>query len=174
MFAINHCIRRANSGAREMEHELLNLYRRALDAGSLFENGVLSRFTYHNIAATGLRCGELDWAETFIHRYNDRLERQYRESSLSFNLARLEYARRRFDSVLTLLQKANYNDPLLHLAAKTLLLKTYFVYLRRVRPAPCAPRCHAQLHPPKKSAGLPPEKLPEHHPVYRTAPPARP
>ena len=127
MFAINHCIRRANSGAREMEHELLNLYRRALDAGSLFENGVLSRFTYHNIAATGLRCGELDWAETFIHRYNDRLERQYRESSLSFNLARLEYARRRFDSVLTLLQKANYNDPLLHLAAKTLLLKTYFV-----------------------------------------------
>jgi len=127
MFAINHCIRRANSGAREMEHELLNLYRRALDAGSLFENGVLSRFTYHNIAATGLRCGELDWAETFIHHYNDRLERQYRESSLSFNLARLEYARRRFDSVLTLLQKANYNDPLLHLAAKTLLLKTYFV-----------------------------------------------
>lgn len=127
MFAINHCIRRANSGAREMEHELLNLYRRALDAGSLFENGVLSRFTYHNIAATGLRCGELDWAENFIHGYNDRLERQYRESSLSFNLARLEYARRRFSSVLTLLQKANYNDPLLNLAAKTLLLKTYFV-----------------------------------------------
>ena len=127
MFAINHCIRRANSGAREMEHELLNLYRRALDAGSLFENGVLSRFTYHNIVATGLRCGELDWAENFIHRYNNYLERQYRESSQSFNLARLEYARNRFDSVLTLLQKANYNDPLLHLAAKTLLLKTYFM-----------------------------------------------
>jgi len=127
MFAINHCIRRANSGAREMEHELLNLYRRALDAGSLFENGVLSRFTYHNIVATGLRCGELDWAENFIHRYNNYLERQYRESSQSFNLARLEYARNRFGSVLTLLQKANYNDPLLHLAAKTLLLKTYFM-----------------------------------------------
>jgi len=127
MFAINHCIRRANSGAREMEHELLNLYRRALDAGSLVENGVLSRFTYHNIVATGLRCGEPDWVENFIHHYNHHLERQYRESSLNFNLARLEYARRRFDSVPTLLQKANYNDPLLHLAAKTLLLKTYFV-----------------------------------------------
>lgn len=127
LFAINHCIRRANSGAREMEHELLNLYRRALEAGSLIGNGVLSRFTYHNIVASGLRCGELDWVENFIHGYNQYLERQYRESSLSFNLARLEYARHRFDSVLTLLQKANYNDPLLHLAAKTLLLKTYFV-----------------------------------------------
>jgi hypothetical protein len=127
MFAINHCIRRANSGDKEMEHELLNLYRRALASESLFENGVLSRFTYHNIVAAGLRCRELDWVEDFISRYNILLDRQYRESSLSFNRARLEYARNHFDSVLTLLQKANYSDPLLHLAAKTLLLKTYFM-----------------------------------------------
>ncbi|MFN0014090.1 MAG: hypothetical protein ACKVU2_06035 [Saprospiraceae bacterium] len=127
LFAINHCIRRANSGAREMESELLDLYRRALESGSLFENGVLSRFTYHNIVATSLRCGEPDWAEEFVRRYNGHLERQYRESALNFNLARVDYARHHFDSVLTLLQKANYADPLLHLAAKTLLLKTYFV-----------------------------------------------
>lgn len=126
MFCINHCIRRANSGERQMENELLQLYRQALEAGHLFENGLLSRFTYHNIVAAGLRCGELNWVAQFIQQYNRFLEEKYRDSSLNFNQARLDYARKRFDSVLTLLQKANYRDPLLNLAAKTLLLKTYY------------------------------------------------
>ncbi|MCB9305854.1 MAG: hypothetical protein H6565_04605 [Lewinellaceae bacterium] len=126
-FCINHCIRRANSGHREMEREVLALYRSALEAGYLFENGLLSRFTYHNIVAAGLRCDELDWVENFIHQYKSTLERKYRDSSLSFNLARLNYARGRYDTVLALLQRANYHDPLFNLAAKTLLLKTYYV-----------------------------------------------
>lgn len=127
MFSVNLAIRRANRGERDMEQEVLRLYRRALEAGYLFENGILSRFTFHNIVAAGLRCGELDWAENFIQDYSPTLERKYRDSSTSFNLARLHYARNRFDSVLSLLQKANYQDPLFNLAAKTLLLKTYYV-----------------------------------------------
>jgi len=126
-FSINHCIRQTNRGERSLEHEVLELYQKALAAGYLFENGTLSRFTYHNIVAAALRCGELDWAEQFIPTYNPFLEDSYRDSSLSFNQARLDYARNRYDSVLLLLQKANYRDPLLNLAAKTLLLKTYFV-----------------------------------------------
>ena len=102
------------------------MYRLTLDAGYLFEYGVLSRFTYHNIVGAGLRCGEVAWVDDFIHRYKTMLEKQYRDSSFHFNLARLQYERKRFDSVLVLMQKANYSDPLLTLAAKTLLLKTYF------------------------------------------------
>ncbi len=126
-FSINHCIRQTNRGERNLEQEVLRLYQKALEAGYLFENGILSRFTYHNIVAAALRCRELVWAEEFIPKYNAFLESSYRDSSLSFNQARLDYARHRFDSVLLLLQKANYRDPLLNLAAKTLLLKTYFV-----------------------------------------------
>ena len=126
-FSINHCIRQTNRGERNLEREVFSLYQKALDGGYLFENGVLSRFTYHNIVAAALRCRELDWAEAFIPTYSEYLEASYRDSSLSFNQARLDYARNRFDSVLLLLQKANYRDPLLNLAAKTLLLKTYFM-----------------------------------------------
>ena len=39
------------------------------------------------------------------------LESCYRNSSLSFNQARLDYARNRFDSVLLLLQKAQLHSP---------------------------------------------------------------
>lgn len=126
-FSINHCIRQTNRGEQNLEHEVFYLYQKALEAGYLFENGLLSRFTYHNIVAAALRCRELDWAEQFIPQYNNYLEENYRDSSFSFNQARLDYARNQFDSVLVLLQKANYKDPLLNLAAKTLLIKTYFV-----------------------------------------------
>lgn len=126
IFAINYCIRRMNEGHSDQLPELLDLYKSGLATGHLLENGVLSRFTYHNIVGAGLRSGDLEWVNFFVHEYKNTLERSYRESSFSFSLARLEYTRRRYGAVLELLQKANYRDPLLNLAAKTLLLKTWY------------------------------------------------
>ncbi|MBI1228314.1 MAG: hypothetical protein GC192_23975 [Bacteroidetes bacterium] len=126
LLAINYAIKRLNEGQKSYFREGFDLYKSGLATGHILENGVLSRFTYHNVVAMGLQLGELDWVNFFIHEYKNTLERSYRESSFSFNLARLEYTRRRFDAVLELLQKANYRDPLLNLAAKTLLLKTWY------------------------------------------------
>ena len=125
ILAVNYCIRRLNAGDTRFYRAALDLYKQGLAQGYLLENGMLTRFTYHNVVAAGLHTGELDWVRYFIHDYKNRLEKRYRESSFSFNLARLEYAQRNYDFVLELLQKANYRDPLLNLAAKTLLLKTY-------------------------------------------------
>ncbi|MCO6489844.1 MAG: hypothetical protein J5I98_15615 [Phaeodactylibacter sp.] len=126
LLAINYCVRQVNDGRHSFYRELYMLYQKGLETGSLLENGVLSRFTYHNIVATGLQAGEQEWVEQFIHQFRDALERPYRESSFSFCLARLEYARKRFGEALSLLQKANYRDPLLNLATKTLQLKIYY------------------------------------------------
>ena len=41
-------------------------------------------------------------------------------------MARLEHARKNYSSVLELLQKTEYKDLLLNLAAKTIALKTYY------------------------------------------------
>lgn len=126
ILAINYCVRRLNAGDAKYYREALELYQEGLSKNHLLEDGVLSRFTYHNIVAVGLQVGELDWVRYFINEYKNRLERRYRESVFSFNLARLAYAERKLGHVLELLQKANYRDPLHNLAAKTLLLKTYF------------------------------------------------
>ncbi|MBI1224300.1 MAG: hypothetical protein GC192_03600 [Bacteroidetes bacterium] len=126
LFAINYCIRRLNEGNKAFGLEAVQLYRSALEGGFLLENGILSRFTYHNIVGAALATGELIWAREFIHQYQDQLEKKYREGTYSFNLARLEMAVGNYDSVLELLQKASYKDPLPNLAAKTLLLKTCY------------------------------------------------
>lgn len=126
ILAINYCVRRLNAGGDRYFREAFDLYKEGLAKGHIFEAGVLSRFTYHNVVAIGLRLGELDWVRYFIGEYKNRLEKIYRESAYSYNLARIEYERGRHDEVLGLLQKANYRDPLLNLAAKTLLLKIYW------------------------------------------------
>lgn len=126
LMLINYCVRKLNDGADNYFREVLELYETGLERGFLLENGTLSRFTYYNVVAAGLRVGDLDRVSDFIHQYKGALEKKYRESSFSFSLARLEYARRNFGAVLELLQKANYRDPLLNLAAKTLLLKTFY------------------------------------------------
>ena len=126
ILAINYCVKRLNAGDTRYYREGLELYREGLDKDHILENGILSRFTFHNIVALGLQVGELEWVRHFIHEYKNKLERRYRESVFSFNLARLSYAERKHHHVMELLQKANYRDPLHNLAAKTLLLKTYF------------------------------------------------
>jgi len=126
LFAINYCIRKVNENQLDFFFQVMDLYKEGLRTQSLIENGELSRFTYHNIVAAALQTGEYSWAEQFIQDYKSLLAKAYRESSYSFNLARLAYRRKQYDVALPLLQKANYRDLLLNLAAKTLLLKIYY------------------------------------------------
>ncbi|MEM1322654.1 MAG: hypothetical protein AAGG75_20485 [Bacteroidota bacterium] len=126
LLATNYCVRQANEGQKAYLDQLFELYKEGLEKGFLLENGILSRFTYHNAVGTGLRTGNFAWTARFIHTYKESLEKKYRESSFSFNQARLEYSQQNYSAALALLQKSNYRDLLLNLAAKALLLKIYY------------------------------------------------
>jgi len=124
--AINHCVRKGNAGQYQFFEEVFELYKVGLQNELLLINEELSRFTYHNIVAAGLYTGNYDWTEIFINEYKKRLAKKYQESSFSFNTARLAYSKREYDVALQLLQRANYRDVLLNLAAKGLLIKIYY------------------------------------------------
>lgn len=126
LLALNFCIRKLNDGDESFAYEGLELYKNALEKGYLLEKGELSRFTFRNVVGMGLRIKAFDWVERFIADYGGRIALPHRESMVSFNRARLEYSRHRYTEAMQLLQKADYEDLLLHLAAKTLLLKIYY------------------------------------------------
>lgn len=126
LIALNFCIRQINISNRVYFREALDLYREGLNKATLFENGHLSRFTYHNIVAAGLQCEELAWVDHFMDAYKNAMERTYRDSTYSFNRAKLAYARGQRRDALGLLQTANYRDLLLNLPAKALALKIYY------------------------------------------------
>lgn len=126
ILAINFCIRQYNAGNKDFLREQFDLYREGLEQGFFLTDGELSRYTYQNAATLGLVLHELDWVEQFIHGYRDQLPPTLAVGLFSFNLARLEYARKRYGNALQLLQKAEYKDVLVALAAKTLQMKIYF------------------------------------------------
>jgi hypothetical protein len=126
LFAINHCIRRVNEGHTHFFHDIMDFYKDGLNKGHLLDNGVLSHFTYYNIVASGLQTRDYEWVEDFIPRYRNALERTYRDSAYSFNLARLKFARKEYKETLQLLQHSNYHEPLVNMAAKTMAMKIYY------------------------------------------------
>ncbi|MEL7221514.1 MAG: hypothetical protein AAGJ93_09360 [Bacteroidota bacterium] len=126
LFAINFSIRRFNEGETTFGREAFELYRKVLQQGLLTLDGYLSRFAYRNIVALSLQLKEFDWIENFLSEYRNQLSPNYQLATYSFNLAKLEYARGQLDGVILALQKADYRDVLLNLAAKTLLVKVYY------------------------------------------------
>ena len=124
--AINFCIRKLNTGEKFFIEEGLKLYKEGLAEGILLENNFLPRFSYNNMIAMAIKLEELDWVESFIESSSDLLERRYRKSTISFNLARLEYARKNYGAAMLHLQNAEYKDLVNNLIAKSLLIKIYF------------------------------------------------
>lgn len=126
LLAINYGIRKINDGQAQYDRPVLELYRMALENNLMLQNNRLSHFAFNNIVAIGVRIGETDWVEKFIHEYKKSLERKHRNVAVSLGLARLEYARKNYGEALLFLQKSDYKDFINNIIAKTLQLKIYF------------------------------------------------
>ncbi len=126
LLAVNFCIQQMNRGNRPYAQEGLEIYKVGLESQVLLLNGKLSRFTYRNIVAMAIVSKDYEWVNEFLHEYKDKLEKQYKEATFSFNLAWLEYERQHYDEALDLINKTNFSDILLNLSAKTIAMKIYF------------------------------------------------
>jgi len=126
LLGINFCIKKLNKGSREFAEEGLDLYKEGLEQRILFENNQLTRFTYNNIVAMALFLDEFEWLQTFIEKESDHLEPKYREATISFNKARLSFARKDYGAALVHLQSAEYKDLVNNLISKLLLIQIYF------------------------------------------------
>ncbi len=126
ILAINFCTRRYNEGDQSFLRDQFDLYKIGFDKNYFRSAGVLSRFTYLNAATIGLVLREFAWVEDLISNQCQYLETAYQEGLFSFNMARLEYQKGNFGLALQLLQRAEYKETMLALAAKTIQLKIYY------------------------------------------------
>ncbi len=127
VIAINYCVKQVNKGDQSFFREMLSLYQEGLSSKVLIERGRLSHFVYHNAVAAALQTEEFTWAETFIFQYRKLLDQKYRESAFRFNQARLAFAQYNYDEALTLLNSTHFQDVLLNLGAKTIMLKIFYL-----------------------------------------------
>jgi tetratricopeptide (TPR) repeat protein len=126
LLGINFCIRHLNKGEKDFGKVGIDLYQIALQRKLLMNDGLLSRYTYRNIAMMAIRVEDFDWAASFSEEYKPYLDKKHQDSSYYFNLALIYYNRGQLDESLDAMIHVDFKDPLIHLAAKTLQLKLYY------------------------------------------------
>lgn len=125
--AINFCIPKINEGVSSFIRDSWDLYKEGLAEGILLENNYIPRFTFNNVIAAALRLNELDWIEQFITDSSSQLEDTIREQTISYNLARLEYARENYAKALLHLHSLESKDAdvLTNMSFKIYMVKIY-------------------------------------------------
>ena len=126
LLTLNYCIGRSNAGFIGFVRESFDFYNEGLSKEILLENGILSRFTFNNAITMGLNLKEFKWVENFIKKYSSYLDEKHQESFVHFNQARLFYEQRSYEKAMKLFAQSDYDDLLMTLNARTMLLKMYY------------------------------------------------
>ena len=126
LIALNYCIKKINKGFPNFIQESYTLYKSGMAFELFVINGELSRFTYKNIVAIGLKLKDYEWIEQFIHDYKNFLSEKYRDSQFNYSLSKLYFAKKDYHQAMGLLVKVEYDDVFLNLDSKTMLMKIYY------------------------------------------------
>jgi len=127
LLAINYCIRRLNTGRQQFWQEAFELYNSGLENRSLFENGILSKFTYINVVSVGIGMKNFVWVRQFMDSYRPFLPARERESIYHYSLAVYYFRLPDYDAAMSLLNQVDFDhDPLAQLTARTMLLRIYY------------------------------------------------
>lgn len=113
-----------NRGVAAFVREAFELYRQGLVSGVLIQNGSLSKTTFLNITAIGLRLKEYDWIADFISQITI-----WRSSTAiaSASSARPScFLKQDYKQAMALLVKFDPDDILINLNAKSMLLKMFY------------------------------------------------
>jgi hypothetical protein len=127
LISLNYCISQVNAANKKFFIEMFDLYKSGLEKNIFLEDNILSRWTFRNIIVTALQLKEFDWTATFIEQYKGYIEEGYREHAVSFNLAKLYFEKGDYKSSMRLLSQTEYDDILINLNAKTMLLKMFYM-----------------------------------------------
>lgn len=126
LICINYAARQLNTGNTIWVRQTLEFYQYGLKKDYLIEGGKLNIFTYVNIVTLGLNLKEFDWIEYFIDNYSQYLPVDVRESYKHYNTAKLAFDKGDFDYAMTLLGQIEYDNLMLNIGAKVMLLKIYY------------------------------------------------
>ncbi len=126
LLAINVCIKKLNGGERQYEAAALDLYRNGLSNGALLDDGVLSPYTYRNVANLAIKIGETTWAADFLNDFKDKLPIKERENLFRYNLAHLHFRKNDYPKAMELLRDVHLKEALQNLDARRMLMRMYY------------------------------------------------
>jgi hypothetical protein len=126
LISINYCIIRMNAGIESYIARSFNLYKIGFEKGILIENGIIGKMSFGNAVSSALKNKDYDWAINFVEQFQNNVEEKHRKSMVHFNLSRIHFEKGDYNKAQRLLTQFEYDDILLNIIAKTMLLKIYY------------------------------------------------
>jgi hypothetical protein len=126
IIAINFCIKHLNKGEEDFVAEIYELYKSGLLTGIFIEKGYISRFTYKNIVAIGLKSKDYTWVKGFIQDYAIYLHPKYKTSYYDYNLAKWYYIQKDYKAAMHIFLTLDNTDRIVVIDSKVTLLKIYY------------------------------------------------
>jgi hypothetical protein len=127
LLSINYCVSRINVGQEAFFQKAFDIYKKGFEDEILVdEQNTVSKIIFTNSVYSAIKTKNYAWAEDFIAKFSTRLEEKIRHSTMQFNLSRVYYERGDYDRAQTLLREFDYDDMILNMVAKTMLLKIYY------------------------------------------------
>lgn len=124
--AINYCISAFNSGKTEFWREAFDLYHSGFTQKILIVDGYISKFTFQNFVAIGARLKEYDLISKFLEDFQEFLDPAHRENVIHYSRSLLQFDQGNYDETMTLLNQVDYDDILMSLGGKSMLLRMYY------------------------------------------------
>ncbi len=125
-FASNYCVRRINIGDKIYEQELLNIYKQAVESGSLLKEGKIDSWVYKNIATLGCHLKDYEWTKNFIEDYKEKISDKNKENVYKYSLAYYYLSTKNHKEAQSLLQEVEFTETQYHLGGNLLLIRTYY------------------------------------------------
>lgn len=127
-YAINICNDKMvkNIDAKFYTEQCLELYLEGIEEGFLLDRERLSPWHFKNVVKLAMNLKRYDFTEQFIQENYHKLEPEFQEDALHFNLADLHYQRGNYQKAQEHLLQVEYSDIFYALGARALLLKIYY------------------------------------------------
>jgi hypothetical protein len=123
----NYCIiKKINAGKGAFFTPLFVNYQLMLKQGLMLDEGQMAPQDFKNIITVGLQVKAYDWVEQFIQEYTSQLPAPNQENALTYNLAKVYFAQKKYGKVIEQLREVAYSTHIYALGGKQILLKTYY------------------------------------------------
>ncbi len=124
---LNYCTRKINrENDPQFSLEYLEINKKLLENGLLFEDGLLSPWRFINLVNTGLRTGHTEWVNSFIRQYRKHLPKDYAEDVALIAQGQYHYQLKAYGQAQVLLNQANPPNVLLAVTIRNLLTRIYY------------------------------------------------
>lgn len=123
------CNMKSNSGKKEFLNESFQIMKKLVEEKYFDDLHGTSYFPpshFRNIVKAGIAVNDTDWVENFVNEYSSKLEHSQTEPLKNFSLAKISFAKKKFNEALEYLGRVNTENLIFKLDIKKLTAMIFY------------------------------------------------